>query len=123
LLRRDKTDEALREADQSLKLKADEPSYLDTRALVLLARNSLDEALKTEQRAAQLNKTRDLKYKAGIAAILYRMGQQDEAAQNYRQIRQTDTNDEWDDLKRLGMLRGYSKPVLEIFAALISKTD
>ena len=62
-------------------------------------------------------------YKAGIAAILYRMGQQEEAAQNYRQIRQTDTNDEWDDLKRLGMLRGYSKPVLEIFAALIAKTD
>ncbi|HYY59107.1 MAG TPA: protein kinase [Pyrinomonadaceae bacterium] len=123
LLRRDKTDEALREADQALKLKADEPSYLDTRALVLLVRNSLDEALKTEQRAAQLNKTRDLKYKAGIAAILYRMGQQDVAAQNYRQIRQTDANDEWDDLKRLGMLRGYSKPVLEIFAALIAKTD
>jgi hypothetical protein len=40
----------------------------------------------------------------------------------YRQIRQTDTSDEWDDLKRLDMLRGYNKPVLDIFAALISKT-
>ncbi len=124
LLRRgEKLDEALSEAEQALKLKADEPSFLDTKALVLLARNSLEDALKTAQRAAELNKTRDFKYKAGVAAILYRMGQRDEAAQTYRQIRQTDINDEWDDLKRLGMLRGYSKSVLEIFAALIQKTN
>ena len=124
LLRRgEKLDEALSEVEQALKLKTDDPNFLDTKALVLLALNSLDEALKTEQRAAELNKTRDLKYKAGVAAILYRMGQRDEAAQSYRQIRQTDTNDEWDDLKRLGMLRGYSKSVLEIFAALIQRTN
>ncbi|MBA3767582.1 MAG: tetratricopeptide repeat protein, partial [Acidobacteria bacterium] len=124
LLRRgEKLDEALSEVEQALKLKADDPNFLDTKALILLARNSLEDALKTEQRAAELNKTRDLKYKAGVAAILYRMGQRDEAAQSYRQIRQTDTNDEWDDLKRLGMLRGYSKSVLEIFAALIQRTN
>lgn len=124
LLRRgDKLDEALGEVEQALKLKADEPNFLDTRALVLLARNALGDALKTEERAAQLNKTRDLKYKAGTAAILYRMGQRDEATQSYRQIRQTDTNDEWDDLKRLGMLRGYSKSMLEIFAALIERSN
>lgn len=124
LLRRgDKLDEALSEVEQALKLKADDPNFLDTKALVLLARNSLEDALKTEQRAVQLNKSRDLKYRAGVAAILYRMGQRDEAAQSYRQIRQTDANDEWDDVKRLGMLRGYSKPVLEIFAALIERTN
>ncbi|MBA3806692.1 MAG: tetratricopeptide repeat protein, partial [Acidobacteria bacterium] len=124
LLRRgEKLDEALREVEQALKLKADDPNFLDTKALILLARTSLEDALKTGQRAAELNKTRDLKYKAGVAAILYRMGQRDEAAQSYRQIRQTDTNDEWDDLKRLGMVRGYSKSVLEIFAALIQRTN
>lgn len=124
LLRREnKLDEALAEIEQALKLRADEPSFLDTKALILLARNSLSEALKTIQLASQLNKTRDLKYKADTAAILYSMGQQEEAATMYRQIRQTDTNDEWDDLKRLDMQRGYSKPVLDIFAALISKTN
>jgi serine/threonine protein kinase/Flp pilus assembly protein TadD len=124
LLRRgDKLDEALNEVEQALKLRADEPNFLDTKALILLARNSLGDALKTEARATQFNKSRDLKYKAGTAAILYRMGQRDEAAQSYRQIRQTDTNDEWEDLKRLGMLRGYSKSMLEIFAALIEKSN
>src|ERR1051325_7138322 len=124
LLRREnKLDDALGEIDQALKLKADEPSFLDTKALILLARNSLNDALKTIQRAAQLNKTRDLKYKDDTAAILYSMGQQDEAANMYKQLRQTDTTDEWGDLKRLDMLRGYSKPILEIFAALIAKTN
>jgi Flp pilus assembly protein TadD len=123
LLRREnKLDEALAEVEQALKLKTDEPSFLDTKALILLARNQTGGALKTIQLATQLNKTRDLKYKADTAAILYSMGQQDEAAAMYRQIRQTDTNDEWDDLRRLDMLRGYNKPVLDIFAALIGKT-
>ncbi|HVG36056.1 MAG TPA: protein kinase [Pyrinomonadaceae bacterium] len=125
LLRREgKLDEALNEIEQALKLKADDPNFLDTKALILLARNALNDALKTEQRAIQFNKSsRELKFKAGISAILYRMGQQEEAARGYREIRQTDTNDEWDDPKRLGMLRGYNKAVLEIFAALIAKTN
>jgi serine/threonine protein kinase/Flp pilus assembly protein TadD len=125
LLRREgKLDEALSEIEQALKLKADDPNFLDTKALVLLARNALNDALKTEQRAIQFNKSaRELKFKAGISAILYRMGQQEEAARSYREIRQTDTNDEWDDPKRLGMLRGYNKAVLEVFAALIVKTN
>jgi serine/threonine-protein kinase len=124
LLRREnKSDEALSEIEQALKLKADEPSYLDTKALILLARNSLNEALKTIQLASQLNKTRDLKYKADNAAIIYSMGQQDEAAAMYKQLRQADTSDEWDDLKRLDMMRGYNKAVLDIFAALIAKTN
>jgi tetratricopeptide (TPR) repeat protein len=118
----EKLDEALDEIDKAIKIRR-APDFLDTRAYILLARNSLDEALKTEQRALALDKTRDPMYRAGIAVILYRMGRTDEAVSSYREARQAAPTAEWGDIKRLEMLRGYSRPVLETFAALIAQTN
>ena len=119
----DKLGEAMDEVEQALKLKR-QPDYLDTKAYILLARNSLEEALTTEQRALTLvDKNSSAMYKAGIAVIIYRMGRTDEAISTYKQIRQANPNAEWGDIKRLEMLRGYSHPVLETFATLIAQTN
>ena len=118
----DKLDEAMNEVEQALKLKR-QPDYLDTKAYILLAGDSLEQALATEQRALTLDKNGDPMYKAGIAVIIYRMGRTDEAVSTYKQIRQANPTAEWGDIKRLEMLRGYSRPVLETFATLIAQTN
>jgi serine/threonine-protein kinase len=118
----DKLDEAMDEIERALKISR-QPDFLDTRAYILLARNSLDEALKTEQRALALDKNRDPMFRAGIAVILYRMGRTDEAIAGYKELRQAAPSAEWGDIKRLEMLRGYSRPVLETFATLIAQTN
>jgi serine/threonine protein kinase/Flp pilus assembly protein TadD len=117
----EKLDEALEEIERALKIRR-HADFLDTKAYILLARNSLDEALKTEQRALALD-NKDPMFRAGVAVILYRMGRADEAITSYRELRQAAPNAEWGDIKRLEMLRGYSRPVLETFAALIAQTN
>lgn len=118
----EKLDEAMAEIERALKIRRD-ADFLDTKAYILLARNSLDEALKTEQRAQGLNNNRDPMFRAGVAVILYRMGRADEAVTSYREIRQANPTAPWGDIKRLEMLRGYSRPVLETFATLIALTN
>ncbi|MGB7925706.1 MAG: protein kinase [Pyrinomonadaceae bacterium] len=118
----EKLDEAMDEIERALKIKR-AADFLDTKAYILLARNSPDEALKTEQRALALDNNRDPMFRAGVAVILYRLGRTDEAVTTYREIRQASPAAPWGDIKRLEMLRGYSRPVLETFAALIAQTN
>jgi tetratricopeptide (TPR) repeat protein len=118
----EKLDEAMDEIERALRIRRD-ADFLDTKAYILLARNSPDEALKTEQRAIDLNNNRDPMFRAGVALILYRMGRTDEAVTSYREIRQANPTALWGDIKRLEMLRGYSRPVLETFATLIALTN
>jgi serine/threonine protein kinase/Tfp pilus assembly protein PilF len=118
----EKLDEAMDEIERALKIRRD-PDFLDTKAYILLARNSLDEALKTEQRALALGNNKDPMFRAGVAVILYRMGRADEATASYREIRQANPTAPWGDIRRLEMLRGYSRPVLETFATLIAQTN
>jgi serine/threonine protein kinase/Flp pilus assembly protein TadD len=123
LLRRGRLEQASRAIEQAIQIKAD-PEYLDTKAYLLLARGQTDEALKLAE--GNVEKSKDPAFKATLAVIQYRAGRQDEAVQTYRQLRQserTKSDDEWGDLKRLMMLRGYGKPVLETLAKLITATN
>jgi serine/threonine protein kinase/Flp pilus assembly protein TadD len=123
LLRRGNLDQSSRAIEQAIQIKAD-PEYLDTKAYIQLARGQTEEALKLAQ--GNVEKSKDPAFKATLAVIQYRAGQQDAAASTYRQLRQpgrSKNDDEWGDLKRLMMLRGYSKPVLETLAKLITATN
>jgi Flp pilus assembly protein TadD len=119
-LRRGKVNQAASAIEQALQIKND-PEYLDTKAYILFARGSVEEALKIAQ--SNVEKGQDASFKAVLALTLYRMGRTDEAVNVYRQLRKSSRDDEWGDLKRLMMLRGYSKPVLETLAELIRKTN
>ena len=121
LLRRGKLDDALGLINQAIQIE-ENPDYLDTKAYILLARNSTDEALKLARSNVEKN-GKEPSFKAVLAIILYRMGQTDEALSTYRQLRKASDDDEWGDLKRLMMLRGYSKSVLETLSKLISETN
>lgn len=115
-------DEALREIEEALKSK-ETPELLETRAYILLARNSLDEALATAKHAVELDRGKNPAANAAVAVILFRMERVSEAVSTYRQLRQSDRNDRWGDLKRLELQRGYSKPTLDTLAALIARTN
>jgi serine/threonine protein kinase/Flp pilus assembly protein TadD len=116
----DRLDEALSEVEQALAVRQ-ESDFLDTKSFILLARNSLEEALQTQQSA--IEKSRDPALKTGLAVILYRLGRTNEAITNYKQVRKADRSDEWGDIKRLQMLRGYNNQILETLAELIQKTN
>ncbi|HEV7843209.1 MAG TPA: tetratricopeptide repeat protein, partial [Pyrinomonadaceae bacterium] len=120
LLRRGKLDQALKTIEQALAIKAD-PEYLDTKAYILLARGQTDEALRLAQ--SNVEKSKDPAFKAVLAIIQDRTGQRDAAISTYKQLRQSSRDDEWGDLKRLTMFRGYSKSVLETLAKLINATN
>ncbi|HEY0322299.1 MAG TPA: protein kinase [Pyrinomonadaceae bacterium] len=123
LLRRGKLEQASSAIEQAIQIKAD-PEYLDTKAYILLARGQTDEALKLAQ--SNVEKSKDPAFKAALAVIQYRAGQKDAALNTYRQLRQPSRDkgdDEWGDLKRLMMFRGYSKSVLETLAKLINDTN
>jgi serine/threonine protein kinase/Flp pilus assembly protein TadD len=120
LLRRGKPEQASNRIEQALAIKAD-PEYLDTKAYILLARGQTDEALKLAQ--GNVEKSKDPAFKAVLAVIQDRMGQRDAAISTYKQLRQSSRDDEWGDLKRLSMFRGYSKSVLETLAKLINATN
>jgi serine/threonine protein kinase/tetratricopeptide (TPR) repeat protein len=119
-LRRGKPERASSAIEQALSIKSD-PEYLDTKAYILLARGQTDEALKLAQSNA--DKSKDPAFKATLAIMLHRAGQTDAAVSAYKQLRQSSRDDEWGDLKRLMMFRGYSKPVLETLAKLINATN
>jgi Flp pilus assembly protein TadD len=120
LLRRGKLDQASSAIEKALQIKAD-PEFLDTKAYILLARSQTEEALKIAQ--SNVEKSKDPAFKATHAIILHRAGQEEAALAAYRQLRQSSRDDEWGDLKRLLMFRGYSKPVLETLAKLITATN
>ncbi|MBD0371081.1 MAG: protein kinase [Pyrinomonadaceae bacterium] len=120
LLRRGRLDEASNAIEQALQIKAD-PEYLDTKAYILLASGKADEALKIAE--SNVSKSKDPAFKATEAIILHRAGREDEAVSVYKQLRQISRDDEWGDLKRLMMFRGYNKAALETLAKLINATN
>ncbi|HEY0386449.1 MAG TPA: tetratricopeptide repeat protein, partial [Pyrinomonadaceae bacterium] len=117
-----KLDEAESEIEAALKNR-ETPELLETKAYILLARSSLDEALAAAERAVELDQSKNSAARAAVAAILFRMERVDEAVSTYRQLRQSEKTDRWGDIKRLEVQRGYSKPVLETLAALIARTN
>lgn len=117
-----KLDEALGEIEAALKLK-ESPEVLETKAHILLARNSLDEALATARRAADSDKNKFSAARATLAVVLFRMERIDEAVAAYSELRKSDKNDRWGDIKRLELQRGYPQHVLETLAALIARTN
>jgi serine/threonine protein kinase/Flp pilus assembly protein TadD len=121
ILRRGKLEQAQTLIDQAIQIEGN-AEYQDTKAHVLLLRGANDEALKLARANVQDN-GKEPSFKATLAIILYRMGQTDEARTIYRQLRKASTDDEWGDLKRLMMFRGYCKPVLETLSQLISETN
>jgi tetratricopeptide (TPR) repeat protein len=119
-LRRGKLKQASRAIEQALAIKAD-PEFLDTKAYILMARGENDEALKLAQ--GNVQKSDDVSFKVVLAVLLYRLGQTDKALATYRELRQSSSDDEWGDLKRMVMIHGYSKSVLETLAKLITETN
>ncbi len=117
-----KLDEASSEIEAALQSK-ESPELLETKAYILLARNSFDEALAVARRALQLDKSRMPAARAAIAVILFRMEHVNEAVAAYRELRQSDRDDRWGDIKRLELQRGYSQSVLEALSALIARTN
>ncbi|MBD0327018.1 MAG: tetratricopeptide repeat protein, partial [Pyrinomonadaceae bacterium] len=118
----DKLDEAASEIEIALQSKQT-PEFLETKTYILLARNSLDEALKAAERAIELSKGKTSGPRAARAVVLYRMARVSEAVNVYRQLRQADKSDRWGDIRWLQLQRGYSKPLLETLAALIARTN
>ena len=117
----DKLDEALSEIETALKSKQS-VEFLETKAYILLARGALDEALSVAQRAAARDRKNE-PARAAVAVILFRMERVNEATADYKELRQSDKNDRWGDLKRLEIQRGYSQPVVQTLAALIARTN
>jgi serine/threonine-protein kinase len=117
-----KLDEALGEIEAALKIK-ETPELQETKAYVLLARNSFDEALATARRAVELDRGKNPTARASLAVILFRMERVDEAVAAYRELRQSDKSERWGDSKRLELRGVYSKPVLETLSALIARTN
>lgn len=118
----DKLDEALKEIEAALNSK-ELPPYLETKAYILLARGANEEALAIARRAAVADRSKQTTIRAAIAVILYRMERVDEAVESYRELRRSDNNDRWGDVKWLELQRGYSQPVLETLSALIARTN
>lgn len=117
-----KLDEAASEIEAALQSK-ETSELLETKAYILLARNSLDEALKAAERALALDRSRNPPARAAVAVVLYRMERIAEAVAAYGQLRQADRNERWGDIKWLQRQRGYGKPVMETLAALIARTN
>jgi serine/threonine protein kinase/tetratricopeptide (TPR) repeat protein len=117
-----KLDEAASEIEAALQSKQTS-EFLETKAYLLLARNSLDEALKSAERALELDRSRNPFARAAVAVILFRMEHSTDAVSTYTQLRQADKFDRWGDIKWLRRQRGYTKPVLETLAALIARTN
>ncbi|HEX8495236.1 MAG TPA: protein kinase [Pyrinomonadaceae bacterium] len=117
-----KLDEALGEIEAALKIK-ESAELLETKAYILLARNSFDEALATARNAAELDRGKNTTARASLAVILFRVERVDEALAIYRELRQADKSDLWGDIKRLELRGVYSRPVLETLAALIARTN
>lgn len=117
-----KLDEAEREIEDALQSRQT-PEFLETKAYLLVARNSLDEALKTAQRAVELDRNKSPFARVAVAVVLYRMERVADAVANYRQLRQADRADRFGDTKWLQRQRGYSKPVMETLAALVARTN
>lgn len=118
----DKLNEALSEIETALKSKQ-APEFLETKAYILLAGGSLDEALSVARRAVEIDKSKIPPARAAVAVILFRLERVDEATAAYKELRQSDKNDRWGDSKRLELQRGYSMPVLQTLAALIARTN
>jgi serine/threonine protein kinase/Flp pilus assembly protein TadD len=117
-----KLDEALSEIEAALKSKQS-PEMLETKAYILLARNSMEEALKTAERAAELDHGKSTGARAAVAVILFRMERVNDAVANYGKLRQEDKSDRWGDIRSIELQRAYSRPVLETLAALIARTN
>lgn len=117
-----KLGEALGEIEAALKIK-ETPELLETKAYILLTRNSLDEALATARRAVELDKSKNASARASLAVILFRTERVDEAIAAYRELRQADRSERWGDIKRLELRGVYSQPVLETLTALIARTN
>lgn len=117
-----KVDEALSEIEAALKIE-EKPQFLETKAYLLLARNSFDEALVTARRAAELDRSKNSYARAAVAVVLFRMERMDEAVAAYRELRQADAGDRWGDIKSLELQRAYNRPVLETLTALIARTN
>lgn len=117
----DKLNEALSEIETALKSRQ-APEFLETKAYILLAGGSFDQALEVAQRAVEVDKSKTPPARAAVAVILFRMERVDEATAAYKELRQSDKSDRWGDGKRLEQ-RGYSKPVLQTLAALIARTN
>jgi serine/threonine-protein kinase len=116
-----KLDEAASEIETALQSKQTS-EFLETKAYILLSRNSMDEALRVAARAVELDRSKTPTARAAVAVILFRMERVAEAVAAYRQLRQADKNDRWGDSKWLQQ-RGYNKPVLETLTALIARTN
>jgi tetratricopeptide (TPR) repeat protein len=118
----DKLEEAASEIETALQSK-ETPEFLETKAYILLARNSTDEALKAAERAVELSRGKTSGPRAARAVVLFRLERVAEAVSLYRQLRHEDRNDRWGDIRWLQLQRGYSKPLLETLAALIARTN
>jgi serine/threonine protein kinase/tetratricopeptide (TPR) repeat protein len=118
----DKQDEGLSEIAAALKIR-EMPQFLETKAYLLLMRDSRDDALATARRAVKLEQSKNSYANAAVAVVLYRMDNVSEAVDTYRQLRQADKSDRWGDLKGLQLQRAYSQPVLDTLASLIARTN
>jgi serine/threonine protein kinase/tetratricopeptide (TPR) repeat protein len=117
-----KLEEAASEIEIALQSK-ETPEFLETKAYILLSRNSTDEALKAAESAVELSRSKTSGPRAARAVVLFRLERVAEAVSLYRQLRHEDKNDRWGDIRWLQLQRGYSKPVLETLAALIARTN
>jgi serine/threonine-protein kinase len=118
----DKLDEALNETEAALNIR-EVPPFLETKAYILLARGSMEEALSTARRAVEIDRSTVATARAAVAVILYRMERVDESVAAYRELRRSDGNDRWGDIRWLELQRGYSRPVLETLSSLIARTN
>ncbi len=116
-----KLDEAASEIETALQSKQTS-EFLETKAYILLSRNSTDEALRLAGRAVELDRSKTPVARAAVAVILFRMERVAEAVAAYRQLRKADKNDRWGDSRWLQQ-RGYNKPVLDTLTALIARTN